>query len=87
MSHTITFGARMRKSYKVTLPLNMKFTNDRGAHVETTEYIPLGATYTLGERRVTHRRGNIVVMYDVVGIPDAHLTVYFGMDEKEAALH
>jgi hypothetical protein len=84
----ITFGERMRKSYRVSLPENMKYKNDRPPHVETADDIKVGTEFQLGERRMTKARGNFIVMYDVIGVKNgshpAHITVYFGNDLSEA---
>jgi hypothetical protein len=95
MSETryITFGARMRRSYRVTLPPGMKYKNARDPHVEVSPGIdiPIGETFPLGERKMARVHGNIAVMYDVVGVMNgahtAHVTVYFGPDENEAAMY
>lgn len=85
----LVIGERMRRSYKVTLPSNLRYKNDRSPHVETDqEDIPCGTEYVIGARRAIKLRGNYVVMYDVEGLMNgphpAHITVYFGPSLEEA---
>lgn len=83
---SVTFLNRMRNSYKVELSNNIKFNNNRAPHVETPTEDLTGKTFKLGQRTTRNIRGNIAVMYEVVGVYNgrypAHLTVYFGPIEQ-----
>ena len=79
---SVTFLERMNRSYKVTLSSDIKFKNDRGSHVETDMTNLTGQTFHLGSRSTANVRGNVAVMYEVIGVTNrghpAHISVYFG---------
>ncbi len=85
---SITFGNRMKKSYKVTLSDNILFKNERGAHVETPVEELNGKIYSLGSRTTKMIGNNIAVMYDIVDLKNgkypAHITTYFGPNIDES---
>jgi len=81
---SITFGNRMKKSYKVTLSDKIPFKNERGAHVETPVEDLEGKTYKLGARMTKKVGNNIAVMYEIIDLSPAHITTYFGTNLEES---
>lgn len=78
----IQFVRRMRKSWKVDILDGFNFKNDRIPHVETKKEALEGRVFELGNRTTKKmREGKVAVMYDVIGLPGAHMTVYFGPPE------
>jgi hypothetical protein len=75
---SILFGPRMKKSYKVELKDISNYKNERGPHVETPIEGLTGKEFKLGNRSCRKIRDNIAVMYDIVGLNGAHITIYFG---------
>jgi hypothetical protein len=76
----------MKKSYAVEL-IGKLYKNTRDPHVETPEEELEGKTFLLGDRSEANIRGNVAVMYEVIGVTNgyypAHITIYFGSEDEK----
>jgi hypothetical protein len=86
VSNRIRFISRMKRSYKVEIVGDVRYNNNRAPHVETDEEGLDNKEFELGTRRTTMVRGNMAVMYDIIGVKNkssiAHMTVYFGPENE-----